>query len=230
MSALLETEADIAVCNFKEDFPDSKDIPIKTASYGKRLYSNQETLRMLVNGESFIRFFVWNKLYKRSVLTDIFFPEGKIFEDCLWTTKVVCNSKSITCMDIPLYHYLHRPDSLSHNNEFYATGILDKIEMYKQRAEYIHEHYPEFEKGAITSLQNLCYHEYVRISLHNPHIDKDGRIRHELHRYFCQSGPFVIQHSDSFKKNLGQWLFRICPWLFWKIYTLRRRLCFNKKR
>ena len=48
----------------------------------------------------------WNKLYKRELLENIFFPEDLKYEDAIFVTKAYNNAKSIKIIDNKLYNYV----------------------------------------------------------------------------------------------------------------------------
>ena len=230
MSALQDTGAEIAVCNRQTEISDSKYLPANITSCKRKLYSSKEALRLIINGRGNIRNTVWNKLYKRTVLSNISFPEGKIYEDLLWTPLVIGNAKLIVCMDSPLYHYLNRTDSLSHNENLIIQRGLDKVEMFRQRFVFIQDHFPDLKKSAIQKFQNSCCNEFIRISLNQHHFDANGEIRRELHHQFCQSGQFNILDYDYFSTTCARILFRFSPSLFLKTYIIYQKLRdFSKK-
>ena len=230
MSALQETGADIAVCNRQMETSDSKPVSIDTTSCKRKLYSTEEALRTIIKGEGDIRNVIWNKLYKRTVLSNISFPKGKIFEDLLWTPLVIGNAKLIVCMDSLLYHYLNRTDSLSHNENLVIKRELDKVEMFRQRFVFIQDHFPDLKKLAIHKFQESCYREFIKISLNQHHFDENGEIRRELHHQFCQSGSFNILDYDNFSTIFARILFRFSPKLFLKTYIIYQKLHdFSKK-
>ncbi len=224
MSALQETGADIAVCNRQYEFNDSESIPIHMKSAKKKLYSAEEALRRLIIGDKIIHNAVWEKLYRRTIISDIKFPIGKIFEDSLWTTLVIGNAKLIICIDYPLYHYFIRSESLSHNLELTIKRGEDKIEMIERRTEYIRMKYPTLQKLSFLNLLNSCCSEYINISSKNYQFDADGIIRQHLYQRFRQAGFNNILHYDGIKTTCGRILFWFCPNLLVKTYSLYKKL------
>ena len=220
MTAIMETDADIAVCRYQQESVDSKGIKKVVVSSEKKLYSNEEALRLIIMGGSFIGTVVWNKLYRKSILANIRFPEGKIHEDNLWTPQIVGNSKLIVCIENSLYHYVIRKGSLSHDVRLKLKRIHDEHEMIEQRLEYVCEHYPALEKYAILKLLNFCCREYLDIALNYSFLDENGVVRQELYQYFCQYSPVIISDDDSIGKMLGRILFWIYPNLIIKIKIL----------
>ena len=223
LSALLDTGADIAVCNFKYEFQKATTIPKVKDSARIQLYSSEEALRMIIKWSGFIRTVVWNKLYKRSILDKLKFPNGKLYEDNLWTAQAIGNAKSIVCINIHLYHYLIRADSLSHNGNLVIKGTLDKIEMQEQRLAFLHEHYPTLEKIAIVSLLNILFRKYMIISENGDNVDPDWTVRRCLHGKFCELGARNILYYDKPKEFIIRIIFWFSPQLLLKIYTIFKK-------
>lgn len=80
---------------------------------------------------------VWNKLYRREVIGDIRFPEGKIHEDEYTTVKYVYRAQSIVFVDEVLYCYTKRPGSIVHQE--FNLKRLDMLGAYLERREFYHE-------------------------------------------------------------------------------------------
>lgn len=54
------------------------------------------------------------KLLETSFFQDLRFPVGKIHEDVILMPQVVFRAKSIKCIDVPIYYYRMRSDSITH--------------------------------------------------------------------------------------------------------------------
>ena len=223
LSALLDTGADIAVCNYIKESTEPKPIQRIAESSEGKLYSSVEAMKMILNSTGFVGNFVWNKLYRSSLLANVFFPEGKLYEDSPWTAHVVCRAKSIICIDYPLYHYLYRPDSLSHDDRQIVRRTMDKLEMREQRLKFIHEHCPVLEKFALFEFQNHFCFGYINISLNTYNPDPDWTIRRDLHRRFRQFGLNSIMRFVNLKYALARLLFWFSPWLLVKAASFYKR-------
>lgn len=55
----------------------------------------------------------WDKLYKRSLFSDIRYPVGKICEDVPVTYRAALKAKRVALLPEPLYNYYHRPGSIT---------------------------------------------------------------------------------------------------------------------
>ena len=216
LSALLETNADIAVGGFEGFTEDSKSITYAQPKSSERsLYSTEETLKRLLLLRGFIRNFVWNKLYKRTVLSDIAFPEGRLYEDVTWTAQVIGNAKSVVCVNQIFYHYIHRHDSLSHDDQQFVRRLQDELELTEQRLDYIHRHYPSLDKFAILRLHNLICRYYIDICLHFRHLDIDHKIRNDLRERFSRYRPSIFLDLRYFGKAVA----RLLLWLICIIHN-----------
>ena len=227
LTALLETEADIAFCKFQSETESTKAVRSKQASNERKIYSRKEALEMQLRGH--IASAVWNKIYRRNILSNISFPEGKICEDHLWTPLVIGNAKLIVCVNHSLYHYFQRPDSLIRNNKLAVKRGLDRIELCKQRTNYIRKNYPALAGIANLELLNLLSSEYIKIKLNSHGFDEDGRILRELHQIFLESGVNNIRNYDGFRTTFNRIMFLICPNLQIQIYCFCKS-CKNKLR
>ena len=216
LSALQETDADIAVGGFEGFAEDSKSITyVKSKSTKRSLYSTEEALKRLLLLRGFIRNFVWNKLYRRTVLSGVAFPEGRLYEDVTWTAQVIGNAKSLVCVEQIFYHYLHRPDSLSHDDRQFIRRLEDELELTELRLDYIHRHYSSLDKFAILRLQNLICRYYIDICLHFRHLDPDHKIRDDLRERFSRHRPSIFLDLRYFGKAIA----RLLLWILCIMYN-----------
>lgn len=208
LSALLETGADIAVCNYQIEPEKRRFIFKKRKTLKRKLYSSNEILSKIFRAESYIHNYVWNKLFRRNVLVN--FPDVKIYEDFFWTPRVIGNSEVVVCINNILYHYLIRNDSLCHDACKIEKRVHDGLVMIEQRNEYIHIYYPSVEKLAILSYLNFCYSNYLMISMNFRHLNMCNDVKHELYQRFCQ-----YKLNDYIEiKCLGRTMVRILFWIY----------------
>lgn len=87
---------------------------------------------------------VWNKLFKKSVIGDIRFPEGLWYEDFAFSSKLLLKSNKTVFTDEALYYY--RADNLSTMRNKNALKNLDMIPIMEDIKESIRsEHKSDFE-------------------------------------------------------------------------------------
>ena len=113
------------------------------------LYSCKEALEENIN-DHFFRQLIWNKLYKRKITENIFFPEQKGIDDEFWTYKVIANANKLIRIDSQLYAYRQQEDSVMHSIS------LDKriraLEAKKERHKLICGRMPDLEGVSMRSL------------------------------------------------------------------------------
>ena len=224
LSAVQETGADIAVCNYCREIETSKAIQNKIVFPKIQLYSNETALKMLISGKKNINICVWNKLYRSSIISTIRFPEGKICEDIQWTPQVIGNAKTVAFIDYPFYHYLYRNRSLVHDCRIITKRLQDRIDLYQQLIEYIRINFPKLEKLTNAQFANFYCWEYINIFLADNQFDVDYEIRNNLHCKFRQLGFINILDVSNIKMTLARVLFWYYPNLFFKLYIKYKRM------
>ena len=136
MSAMLNHDADIAICNYKEI---SQKGIWDTSTDEVVVFEGRETLKVFI--EEDVRFQIqnaaWNKLYKRSLMGDLRFPEGKIFEDIVYTTKLLAKSGKAVYINKAYYNYIFdRSDSIM-NSKKVERLLTDQVPAYKEKGEFL---------------------------------------------------------------------------------------------
>ena len=74
--------------------------------------TQEEVLRAYAEGKWYVM--AWNKLCRRDFLIEnnLFFKEGLIHEDVLWTFKVACKANNMYVVKHPVYNYYVRSSSI----------------------------------------------------------------------------------------------------------------------
>lgn len=160
MDTILKNSADACICSYKyvydgrpkeEDVTFENDIHTDIKS-GKSIqyfyYSSDKKLELTVP---------WNKLYKKELFRGYRYPLGRIFEDEATTFKFLYRCEKVCLIDIPLYYYLQRNDSI--------IGVMNGqrdskvVEAYLERIDFYHEMEEEslWCKAVIHCLHMMCY-------------------------------------------------------------------------
>lgn len=99
---LINTDCDYSVCDVCR-FSDSDEINKKRDGLDGG-YTNLGFLEMQLLRKS--EFGVWNKLYRRSSIKNLFFAPGKIHEDVIWSADLAnACSNGVICTNQQLYYY-----------------------------------------------------------------------------------------------------------------------------
>ena len=120
------------------------------------IFQTEEALKELIE-DRHLHQYVWNKLYKRTVIQKIMFEKGKTNEDEFWTYQVFGNAKCIGKLNIPLYYYFQRKSSIM--GEKYSLKRLDALEAKMKRQEYIEQEYPSLRDIAKNNLFVSCIYQ-----------------------------------------------------------------------
>lgn len=88
-----------------------KDIKFQTNLENNKIYNKEEILTELVLGKN-LKDYVWGKIYKRTIINEKFFSEIQIFEDVLFTYKVIRFANSISTNFEMNYYYVQRNNSI----------------------------------------------------------------------------------------------------------------------
>lgn len=125
-SLLIKFQADIAGCDFyscRERNYEKIKGNIKAENKEELTIMNQQELLQFffrVNGEKSF-YAVWNMLYKKEILENVYFPEGKITEDLLFNYKAYCNCKKYVLSSYKKYFYYFNPKGVTRK----SLGITD---------------------------------------------------------------------------------------------------------
>ena len=83
---------------------------------------------------------VWKNLYRRSLIEDIPFVKGIVFEDFPWWSAVMLRAPRVTVMPLPLYYYIPNFGGIVLSAkqlrmiQSLCTGISNAYSIYKQNA------------------------------------------------------------------------------------------------
>ena len=147
------------------------------------LLSGQVALEQLINGQ--ISQVVWNKLYRKSIIENIYFEVGKYHEDEFWSYQVIGKARKVSLTEHIGYYYRQRQGSIM--DEAYSVRRLDAIEAKCRRQVYLEKNYPKLISCGKMNLLFAClYHGQLalcsmsrseRISIHK-YLQKTMRKNH----------------------------------------------------
>ena len=134
---------DVVQCLFRNVFVNCKvDRKYIIKSNGIRKVSRNKFLKEYLYDWKYAIF--WNKLFKTSLLKNIRFPIGRKIDDEFFTYKLICNSEHIVNTQDVFYNYRMRQSSVMNENADKRL-ILDRIDCFVERYEYVSERFPELE-------------------------------------------------------------------------------------
>lgn len=159
-----------------------------------------EAMRLNIRDEMFTQL-IWNKLYRRSVIGEIRFPEGKLIDDEFFTYKVIGNARQLVHSSCCLYAYRQQPGSVMHKP--YSLRRLQGVEAYRERLDYLQERMPELMYEAKVGLFFACVYamQMTMLWLTGEERERaDSRIR----QIVAEITPLPLRTENGLKNNI--WL------------------------
>lgn len=160
MDTILKDSADACICSYKYVY-DGREKETDTVFDGdisEIIKSGNEIQYLYYNCDRKLELTVpWNKLYKKEVFRDLRYPKGKIFEDEATTFKILYRCQKVCLIDLPLYYYLQRNDSIIG----VMNGLRDSkvVEAYLERIDFYQKEKEEslWCKAVMHCLHMMCY-------------------------------------------------------------------------
>lgn len=139
---LKKADADMATCGIYEVYADRIEKQEEEPDF---VCSGEEAFRCILRGHT-IRGEIWNKLIKRSCISDLEFPKGKLYEDIFYTVDMMQRIKKVAVGTKPKYYYLHRSDSIT--GKAYRPKLFDIIDGYTKNYQVVKQAFPKLEEEA----------------------------------------------------------------------------------
>lgn len=150
----------------------------------------------------------WNKLYKTKLIKDnkLQFKEGLIHEDYLWTYQAICSANSLRTINIPVYIYHIRENSLNTNftlknikHYLYGYNVIKSrtFESY-MTVPLSNDYLVDFAFGltCLSIIDCKCsYRDYVDLNIFDHRIDyfKITQYKNKI-KYIFFKFPLIIQY------------------------------------
>lgn len=150
----------------------------------------------------------WNKLYKTKLIKDnkLQFKEGLIHEDYLWTYQAICKANSLRTINIPVYIYHIRENSLNTNftlknikHYLYGYNVIKSrtFESY-MTVPLSNDYLVDFAFGltCLSIIDCKCsYRDYVDLNIFDHRVDyfKITQYKNKI-KYIFFKFPLIIQY------------------------------------
>ena len=197
LNLILDTKSDISVCNFVE-VDEGELNPITSNSNGQiEELSSTEALKELIHYKK-IKGVVWDKLYKKSVVTEPFVVD-KACEDTFWIYKIIGKCEKVVVTSYIGYFYQQRSDSTT---GIYRVEFLDSIEARRDRLHYLEQGYPELVYDARRELFYHCLNQYQRALIYTTDKKKLKNILLFIIKQMKEENLFDYSVMYSFKDKI----------------------------
>lgn len=192
IAAMEHNECDIVECGIIRTKGENDAKSLKLGEYSiSSIFQTEQALVQLINDACFHQY-VWNKLYKRNIIKDIWFEKGKTNEDEFWTYQAFGNAKLIGKIENPLYYYFQRSSSIM--GEGYSLKRLDALEAKANRQIYIEKKYPKIKDIAKVNLFTSCIYQ-GQLSLLYLKEEELKQAKMMIHKIALKAMPTFSEYS-----------------------------------
>ena len=216
LKAIYEYDADITVCGRFKDY----DKKIKTLHSSKKIKifdSNQSICNMLANKN--MDFSPCDKLFKRNLWENIFFPEGVTSEDMLVLPKVFFKASKIVHIGIPLYHYRYTHNSVTTSSfNQHTFDSLHAIEYFSK----IYENGNFSEKLSLQAFKTIQYNFYLQKEFSYEGVNTELFTKYK--DYLKNNLIFIILNPKIKFKTKSMSILLLIPSLYKKIYHRTKKI------
>ncbi|GFI40945.1 putative glycosyltransferase EpsJ [Thomasclavelia cocleata] len=215
-----EYQVDVVQSNFLYKYEDNHEINGLKILGQDQVLNNFSAMEQLIKNET-IKNFAWGKLYKRKLLEGIKFPYGKLFEDTYWIHQVFARASNILLLDIPLFNYWQRCNSISYS---FSIKKLDILDGYLERRIFIKDKYPKLSGALDNGIIRLALSIYL-LSIKNYRFNQHNKIKRKLKKICKQIRNEKQVTDEKLKKDLN--LFCSCS-VFYLLQIVFKRWCYRK--
>lgn len=189
VKSAVDNKADLVICGVFHEYTGK----LGTFSPGEKKYSNNvDLVKALFKGK--IGEGVMNKLYHKRCFTNIFFPEGHVYEEFATTYRICLNITNAVCISNQLYHYrMNREGSITQTCTL--ENMVDYWLAHKSRYDFfLRDSRFNTDKILIDKLLNQCACAIEKIWLHIYPVSKQDRYIFdwaimEMQDFVCQELP-----------------------------------------
>lgn len=213
---ITQENCDVVVCDFLNLHANSdKDFSLQLSD---SKVSGREILSHLKNQKNYgVWTIVWNKLYKKEILKDLRFPEGKYFEDEIFSDQLylICNEVQV----ISDVLYYHRVLETSTMNTQKIRNYLDLIDAFQLRINlYLENRLPDDEVYKVLIYMLEPYTKCAKADF----MGNDKERLKQAKRFIRKSSRILIKKRLSFIKKGSLILIASFPVFTYQIAILFR--------
>ena len=214
--------ADVAICSYRQIGSEKEQ---ETFSNRRYILSREQALTTYICDDKSYHIYhsVWSKLFRRDVVENLRFAEGRKSEDILYTTYALVSCHTCVFLDTPYYNYLtNRKDSIM-NSEIEHRRFQDEIPFWREQIRYLSE------VGMELLSRKAAYQFYRKMLFY--YIDfkdrKMGASAAALFRMLHQERSVIRRiYGESFVKigdKVRMRLFLFAPWIYYGVAKLYER-------
>lgn len=208
-------KVDIAACDICQVYTEKQDEKINKLSV--KIYSTEEALETLINGETF-RAVAWNKLYHKNMLIGEQFETRRYHEDEFFTYRIMAKTNKLAYVDEKLYYYFQRKGSIMNSISY---KHLDALDAYLERIAYFKDLYPKLYKIDKMRFCIACIYFYQETFKLNDKEKRECKNRIKSSRHSIRFNCSELKQY-SLKESISIVGSRVCIGLLSQLMSLKR--------
>ena len=190
--------ADVVECNYLYDYPQF--FLLNQPSYlGKETHKQlpkEQVMQCLISGD--MQNFLWNRLYKASLIKRHISFKNMIFSDFEWQHRCLQDAENYVVINNPLYYYCVRPNS---NTGSLSVKIIDLFRAYETRMAFVQEHYAHL-------MPVIVRHYWKTVYENGYHIMRIGST--EMKERYAEYWQYMLKtYADLLRKHVPAFGFQL---------------------
>lgn len=148
---IVSENADVSVCMTYSCYKN------RLNSYGNgslHVFSGIDMIGYAIDGTKAV-ISACQKLYKKELLLETPFVEGRIYEDAIFFGELFYKVGKVVVEEIPKYYYVHHESTTT--TAVYKSNKKDYIYAYENNLRIIREHCPQYEKAGLYRIYRAYY-------------------------------------------------------------------------
>ena len=212
--ALIDSHSGIAICSFKEIYPNGKTKGFNR-NYPKQVFTTEQALTNMLQENGFMLSSTM-KLFPTNYFKDIEFPVGKLHEDVGTTYKLILKAKRVVFIPNEYYIYIHHDNSII--NQKFDNRKFDLIELTDQMCNDIDSRYPKLKNITNERRIRARFSILRQIPLNNPKTES-------LITYLKNHQEYIINNPEATKTDkFAIKLALLNPKLFQIAYKIKTKI------
>ena len=137
----------------------------------------EQMLSRLLNNDAILT--VWGILIHKSIVKDIRFVEGKLYEDIPYKVMMLQSKPEIVSINTDIYAYRQRNSSITHQD--IRDTSADRIEVKEILVQNVQRFFPEYYGLAVSSLYADCMNWWIKAE-NADNIEAANKLKSEIRR------------------------------------------------
>ncbi|OJG45055.1 glycosyl transferase, group 2 family protein [Enterococcus hermanniensis] len=189
---IVKEEADLSICGIYHVYEGKKPSEKKK----KYLILNRDEATVLIFHGNQISDHAVNKLYKKSIFSELRYPQGKYHEDSFTIVGILDKCEKVVVDTRQKYYYYHRDDSIT--SQTFSKKHLEYIDAWEQNEKKVSGRTKEIEEAAH---QRVCFANFLVLDkIVNANLENQISETKEIVRYLRSNFSFIMKNS-IFTKN-----------------------------